>query len=197
MKPAGALIALIFSPAIFASEIISSNNIEILAVDGKEIKTNFFSSSKIQVTDGEHQVVARYSRNFNKDGLVESKPYIFTVNVQGDTSLKMNKFSTPSHAKSAINKGLTWSYKNDQGEVKVQHADQLKGDGFMPYSDIEALVATYNQQHAIQPSSTTTSAKPTNNTSSVSDNPIIEQYKLASKAQRKAFKIWLIDNETK
>lgn len=202
MKKVGMLVALAISPVIYAGEILTQQDVEVMAVNGKEVKSSFFSDHKIEVEDGKHQVVVRYSKNFKNDSLVESRPYIFEIDVQGDTTISTDRFTRKSQAQSNIKKGLTWSIENKQGTQTISHAEQLQGKGFMPYSNIESLIASYNQQNNIS-IATTEVATPTNSEKSTAlpetsnTNPIIEQYKLASKEQRKAFKIWLIDNETK
>lgn len=194
MKITGFILALAISPLAFSSQIMVSKNIEVLAVNGVETETSFLGSNKIEVDDGKQQIVVRYSRTFGKEDLIESKPYIFNIDVDGDTKLNVDKFNSKSHAKSKINKDLTWHVTNANKDYKITGADQLIGNGFMPYSDIEELITEYNQKNNIS----TLEAKPSkaNVSTTKNGNVLIEQYKVSTKAQKKQFKMWLIENET-
>ncbi|WP_166738786.1 DUF2057 domain-containing protein [Psychromonas algarum] len=193
MKVTGLFLALVVSPFAFSGEIIPSNNIEILAINGVKAQSSFFGSKDIEVEDGPQQVVVKYIDSFGNEDFIESRPYIFTINIDGKTSIRTEKFNNLSQATKQIDNGLKWYVKNQKGEFQVEKAEQLKGKGFMPYSDIEAIVAEYNKNNI-------TVADIKNNSHKVpakNSNALIEQYKISNKAQRKEFKMWLIENETK
>ena len=189
MKFAGLFLTLAISPFAFSGEIVTSNNIEVLAINGAKIKGTFFGDDTLKVADGQQQVVVRYSHNFRDERLLESRPYILTVDVNGKTEITTNKLYSYSQATQKINIGLDWFVENEKKQYKVEGAEQLKGDGFVPYADIEGLVNDYNQENNIQVTS--------NSVKKITTNSLIEQYKAADIEQKKQFKMWLINNETK
>lgn len=185
------ILALAVSPLTYSGEITVDSEIDVLAVNGLETKTSIFGNNKIEVNDGTQQIVVKYSRTFGNEDLVESKPYIFNIEVNGPTHIKTEKITSKSHASRKINKDLSWYVTNSQKEYVIKNADKLTGKGFMPYSDLEGLIADYNQDNNINQS-----AKMTTPINTKGKNMLIEQYKVATKAQKKQFKMWLIENET-
>lgn len=196
MKALGFIFAITFSPLVWSGEIVSTKNIEILAVNGSETTGGFFSNDKIEVEDGSHQVVVKFIDSFGNNDLIQSRPYIFSIEVKGKTTLKTDRLNSKSHALSKIDNGLIWYVSNDGGEYTVKETTQLKGKGFMPYSDIEGLIAEYNQTNNNPTAAVTVAVVADNTNTPPTINMIIEQYKVATKEQKKEFKIWLIDNET-
>lgn len=194
MKTLGFILAIAVSPFALSGEIVANKGIEILAVDGVKIPGGLFSSDEVEVDDGSHQIVAKYMNTFEKNELVESRPYIFTIEVKGQTQLNTNKFNTQSQAAAKIDNGLDWFVINKDGEYTVKETAQLTGKGFMPYSDIEGLIAEYNQANKIMPTGMAATAY--DNTSS-EINLIVEQYKAATKEQKKQFNLWFIENLNK
>lgn len=189
MKFTGLFLTLAISPFAFSGEIVTSNNVELMALNGSEIKGAFFGDNSAKVEDGLQQIVVRYSNNFRDERLLESRPYILTIDVKGKTEVGTNKLNSYSQASQKVNAGLDWFVKNDQTEYKVKEVEQLKGDGFIPYGDIEALVNAYNQKNNIQVAS--------GSVKKITTNSLIEQYKAADLEQKKQFKMWLINSETK
>jgi len=189
MKFTGLFLTLAISPFAFSGEIVTSNDVEVTALNGAKIKGAFFGEDTIKAKDGLHQIVVRYSNNFRDGRLLESRPYIFTIDVNGKTEISTNKLHSSSQASQKISSGLDWFIKNEKKEYKVKGAEQLQGDGFIPYSDIEGLVNTYNQKNNIQVTS--------DSVKKITTNSLIEQYKSANLEQKKKFKMWLINNETK
>ncbi len=189
MKFAGLFLTLAISPFAFSGEIVTSNDVEVLALNGAKVKGTFFGDDTLKVADGQQQVVVRYSNNFRDERLLESRPYILTIDVDGKTEITTNKLYSFSQATQKINVGLDWFVGNQQREYQVESPEQLKGDGFIPYADIEGLVSDYNQKNNIEVTS--------NSVKKVTTNSLIEQYKAADIEQKKQFKMWLINNETK
>ena len=189
MKFTGLFLTLAISPFAFSGEIVTSNDVEVMALNGTKIKSAFLGEETIKVKDGLQQIVVRYSYNFRDGRLIESRPYIFTIDVNGKTEIRTNKLHSSSQASQKINVGLDWFVTNENTKYKVKKAEQLQGDGFIPYSDIEGLVNTYNQKNNLQVSS--------NSVKKITTNGLIEQYKAANLEQKKQFKMWLINNETK
>lgn len=189
MKFSGLLLTLAISPLAFSGEIITGNDIQVLALNGNKVKSAFVGSQKLEAKDGKQQLAVRYSGSINNDRLMESRPYLLTIDVDGKTTISTDKFYSKVHAEQLMKAGLTWYVTNDQGKYTVEKATELKGEGFLPYSDIEGLIAESNQQNNIDLTS--------GSVKKVTTNSLIEEYKAANVEQKKQFKIWLINNETK
>ena len=190
MKIPALLLTIAVAPFAHSGEIITNNNIEVLAINGTEVTSSIFTAQKLEVEDGQQQLVLKYTKTFNKSDLVESRPYIVEVEIKGKTTLNTDKINSKAVAINKMNKGLTWHVSNDDGQYTIKKTEQLIGKGFMPYSDIEGLVENYNKKNNSQ------RLIVNNQEGQSTENLIIEQYKLATKKQKKQFKIWLIDNET-
>ncbi|MDA7745741.1 DUF2057 domain-containing protein [Psychromonas sp.] len=180
------ILALTVSPFTMSSELIPNDDVTILAVNGVKIKTSFFGKNKIEVEDGEHQIVAKYINSFGNQDFIDSAPYIFNVNVSGNTTISTNKITNERQADEQIANGLSWFIINNEGEYKVNQSSQLIGNGIMPFSDIEKLIEEYNKQNVITKEDT-----PSSTTS------LIAHYQRATTEEKKQFKMWLIENETK
>jgi len=189
MRIAGLILSLAISPFAFSGEIVTNNDLELMAVDGTKVKSSFLSDAKLEVKDGTHQVVVRYSNAFQDERLLESRPYIFNIKVNGKTTISTVKLYNYVQAKQKISTHLDWFVKNDAGKYQVESSEQLHGEGFAPYADIEGLIAKYNQKNNLQVTEGTVTKVATNN--------LIEQYKTATPEQKKQFKIWLINNDIK
>lgn len=189
MRITGLILSLAISPFAFSGEIVTTNGLELLAVNGAKVESSFFTDKKMEVKDGTHQVVVRYSNSFRDENLLESRPYIFNVTVDGNTTISTNKLLSYAHAKQKISTSLDWFVDNDAGNYQVKEAEQLHGEGFAPYADIEGLVAKYNQENNLQVTESSVTK--------ITTNSLIEQYKAADAEQKKQFKIWLINNDIK
>lgn len=189
MKFSGLLLTLVFSPLAFSGQIITDNSIQILALNGVKIETSFIGSDKLEVKDGKQQLAVRYSTSFNNERKIESRPYLLTIDVAGKTTISTDKFYSQVHASHKIKTGLSWYVTNNKGEYAVENSVELEGKGFLPYSDIEALISESNQKNNIEIAS--------GSVKKVTTNSLIEEYKAANVEQKKQFKIWLINNETK
>ena len=189
MKFTGLFLTLAISPFAFSGEIVASKDIQVLALNGAKVSSSFLSVKNIKAEDGNQQVVVKYSTNFRDGGLLESRPYILTVDVQGKTEITTNKLYSYAQASQKLRTGLEWFVENEKEQYQVKTAEQLKGDGFIPYSDIEGLVNTYNNDNDIEVTS--------NSVKKITTNSLIQQYKAADIEQKKQFKMWLINSETK
>ncbi|MFT6985818.1 MAG: hypothetical protein ACJAT7_001638 [Psychromonas sp.] len=185
-------VSLILPSLCNAAILTGVNGVEILAVDGQKIESTFFTSKAPEVSPGDHQVVVRYANSFGKSEIMESKPHIFTVNIEGNSEITVENINSQSQAEHAIRKGFTWIVKYNNGQTKkIIASDTLSGEGYLPYRDIEKLIDTYNQEQGISMASSTVTA------GQGRAEKLIELYNLASKEERKAFRIWLLEQDLK
>ena len=206
MKIFTLILSLIFIPFTYAGTLSSNNGLEILAVNGIKLKSKTFADKTIDLEDGKHQVAIQYSGIFDKhNGSVDSKVHIFMVETHGDTTISVKKFRRATQAENAIKAGLVFLIKSDNDTVEIKGSDTIDGEGFMPYSEIEGLVATYNQQNHIAIAAVAGTVVATSNiemtkaieSGTTSSDDLIKLYNSADKAQRKAFRVWLIEQDMK
>lgn len=190
MKIAGLFLTLAtISPFVFSGEIVTPNDVKVLAVNGVKVNNTLVGENVINVADGKQQVVVRYSNSFRNERLIESRPYIMTIDVAGKTTISTESITSHSQAEQKMRSSIEWYIKNDQTKYTVKDAEELRGDGFIPYADIEALISEYNGENNLQVTGSSVTK--------ITTNSLIEQYKAADVEQKKQFKMWLINSETK
>ena len=149
LKPILAALALSISSLSIAGQISGSSNITFLAFDGQKVK----KSTKLQVNDTQpHQVVVEISSIYESgsdSAFFESQPLVIRFNGSQEdikiiapnlrTSRDVEKFKTSPTVKVQTTSGKSL-------EAKL---DYLKGEGFMPNSNISENLATYNSEDNI------------------------------------------------
>jgi len=191
MKITGLLLSLAISPVAFAGQIVTDDGVSLLAVNGVEVESSSLSNNGFDVKDGKQQIAVRFRKKLdNRDNrFTESRPYLLNVNVNGKTTISTDKLYSTEQANQQIRSGLNWYVANDSGQYQIENSIELQGKGLFPYSDIEALIAETNRDNNVDVSSGTVKK--------VSTNSLIEEYRAATVEQKKQFKIWLINNETR
>lgn len=206
MKKVTSILALLLVSNSYALELEGINGVEIMAINGKEVKSSFFSKNDNEIEPGQHQIVVRYRTQFNNDEIIESRPSIFTLDLQKDTQISVNRMNSQRLAEKAMKAGLTWQIVNEDKQYEIDNSDMLSGDGFMPYSDIEKLIVNYNQDNNIKLAGTAVTATAVTTTAAVSTqstatteggNSLITLYEQSSKEQQKAFRLWLLEQDMK
>ena len=159
---------LFISSASQAAILSVGDGLRILAIDGQVITEK--NTLPVEIEKGKRQLVIRYNTSLkennsvfsnsyrnsnNKREIVSSSPYIFFVNINQDTQISVQKFSSAFQAKSAIQRGLVFIIENEQEQKQKQklidNADKLKGNGVNPFSpvNLKPLIDSYNQAHDI------------------------------------------------
>ena len=187
MKKMTALIALLLVQNSYALELTGINGVEILAINGKEVKSNFLSKSNYEIEAGKHQIVVRYKNQFKNDEQIESRAAIFTLDLKQDTKISVEKINNQRQAEKKIRAGLTWQVISEDTQYEIKDSDTLKGKGFMPYSNIEKLIVTYNEQQNISLAKSTPQV--------TDENALMTLYQQSSKEQKKAFRLWLLEKD--
>ncbi|PWI33913.1 DUF2057 domain-containing protein [Vibrio albus] len=183
-------------------------SVDFLALNGVEQDSKDVLAS---LKPGRQQVIIRYSeelRDGSTNELYVSKPLVLNLDVKADSdeySLDHKNFRTYKAAEAAFdNNKAGWTLEHN-GISEVVYPEELLADGFMPYANIEKAIRAHNKEKGI----VLTSSGATNVTEavvSVSDSGEVEitgdpvtQLKLwytkASKDERKAFRIWMIDQD--
>ena len=91
-----ALAAAFFAVPVWAATLTVSDNIDVEVLDGHKYRAegSLFGSSKtrIDLNDGDHQLVVRLSGNLSSSGdaeLYKTGYYVITMNTKGDAELKL------------------------------------------------------------------------------------------------------------
>jgi len=229
MKKVTTILALLLAQNSYALQLEGMNGVEILAINGTKVESSLFSNQAAPEVDaGYHQVVLRYSKEFDEENrTAESSPVIFNIDLQQDTVISVANYNTLNKAENAIDKGLVWQAKSAGNQYVITDAVTLKDSGFLPFRDIEAVIAAYNKKNNItiatpiknaetivgtttpQPSvvgiTATTAAVTAASATKASDLKTdqctgldqIALYQQSTPAQKKAFRLWLLEQDLK
>ncbi|USH03335.1 DUF2057 domain-containing protein [Grimontia kaedaensis] len=201
---------LVFTSVVAATEIEIGTDLQAYVLNGKEVDAS--SGDRLNLVDGSNQLVVRYKSILN-DGsntkFFESKPYVFQfTNMGQDLSISIERFRKHIQAEKAFKKGTAEWFIKDSTDKKVAFQfDELPGNsGFLPYGDLPKALATYNKKNGIYFEGQEIKDLNEEVVVAVSETGKVEltgdalaQLKLwytkASKEERKAFRIWVIDQE--
>lgn len=205
------LLVALFSVTTQAATLVVADNIQLLAVDGKEVISQGWSSvDKVELSTGQHQVVVRFNgdvKRGSKSTIYTTRPYLFEIDLaDADAEITLPRLTTESQAIAFFERGATWQLALDNGMVKPLVGVELQGDGFAAYSDIEALVAAYNSANGIVVEKGNAidlqqvAVNVDNKTGKVEiTGDALTQLKMwytkASKEDKKAFKIWMAEKD--
>jgi uncharacterized protein YccT (UPF0319 family) len=202
MKKIFTILALIFMHNSYALELQGANGVEILAIDGKKLSSSLFKRDEVpNITPGEHQIVVRFSNTYYNDQLVQSRPAIFNIDLQQDTKISVSGMTTDAKAERAIRKGIVWEVISEDNQYSIKDSDILRDNGFMPYRDIEAVIEKYNQKNNISKPVAVASVAEVDTkisaTTAEASVPLITLYQQASREEKKAFRLWLLEQDMK
>jgi hypothetical protein len=157
------LTAFLFSATCQGAILSVGDGLRLHAIDGQIITKKYRFS--VDIKTGKRQLVISYDKTLSKNNRpltnsyrsshrrsnVTSSPYIFFVDINQDTQIGVQRFSTAFQARSAIQRGLVFIVKNKQDSNLIDNADELQGNGMSPFSsaNLKPLIDTYNQAHGI------------------------------------------------
>jgi len=197
-------LSLVLIPISHAATLKGVNGVELLAIDGQKISSGMLNSKDLNVTNGEHQVVVQFAKRINQQNMVYSRPTIFSIDVVGDTEIKVRNFRDVNQAESAVRKGLVWLVNNDKETIKVTDGEELFEEGFQIKPDIEKLIAKYNQTNGImEPALVDSNKVQIEENTFKGENmhnktqQLITIYQKSSLEEKKAFRMWLLEQDIK
>ncbi|WP_325892073.1 YccT family protein [Grimontia sp. NTOU-MAR1] len=198
------------SSVVVATEIEIGTDLQAYVLNGKEVDAD--SGDRLNLVDGGNQLVVRY-KSILSDGsntkFFESKPYVFQFTNTGKSlSISIERFRKYIKAEKAFEKGnVEWSIEDANGKDIPFQLDELPGNsGFLPYADLSKAVAMYNKKNGIYFEGQEIKDLNEEVVVAVSETGKVEltgdalaQLKLwytkASREERKAFRIWVINQE--
>ncbi|MEC6880904.1 DUF2057 domain-containing protein [Photobacterium piscicola] len=205
------LLVALFSVTAQAATLTVADKVKLLAVDGKEVKSQGWSEvDSVELTDGKHQVVVRFDgdvKRGSKTTIYTTRPYLFDIDLADQNAeITLPRLTTESQAKAFFERGATWQLALENGVTKPLVGVELQGDGFAAYSDIDAVITAYNRDNGIVMEQGNAvdlqqiSVNVDNETGKVeiTGDALIQLkmwYTKASKEDKKAFKIWMAEKD--
>lgn len=142
--------------AIQAATLGADSRIELMAFDGKEIKKQDLVKGKLEnISAGQHQLVYRFYSSMKEGSstrVLSTTPNVSLIDFKVDDKLSITlpRFSAYAQAQAYFRRGAEWKLEDAQGNERKLSYEELPGQGFMPYSDIEKPLAVYNMGKANQ-----------------------------------------------
>ncbi|MEC6795878.1 DUF2057 domain-containing protein [Photobacterium sp. S4TG1] len=205
------LLVALFSVTAQAATLTVADKVKLLAVDGKEVKSQGWSEvDSVELTDGKHQVVVRFDgdvKRGSKTTIYTTRPYLFDIDLAGkNAEIVLPRLTTESQAKAFFERGATWQLALENGVVKPLVGVELQGEGFAAYSDIEAVIAAYNrdngivieQGNAVDLQQVSVNVDNKTGKVEITGDALIQLkmwYTKATKEDKKAFKIWMAEKD--
>ncbi|ENM5924731.1 DUF2057 family protein [Vibrio mimicus] len=200
MKPMprlSCLLALCFAASASAKVTIDiPDTIDLLVVNGSSPKLSggfFDATKKLELDDGEQQIVFRYSPYFSQGSdriIIDSDVIIATFDAANqDFTFDMPKYRDAPQATKAIKK-MEWQLVDQQGKAVEMRQDRLIKEGMQLGRNFEFETAEYNRKGGIAAL-----------TSSIATQPLTQQEasNAAASAAEEMLHFWYnkADEETK
>ncbi|EKO3481979.1 DUF2057 family protein [Vibrio fluvialis] len=175
IKPLSCFLAIVFSASAAATVTLDvPDTIDLLVVNGGKPNTSggfFASSKKVEMEDGQQQIVFRYHPYFTQGNDrvgVESDVVIAKFNAADQSiSFDMPEFRNAADAERSI-KSMEWTLRDQQGTAIEMKQDRLIKEGMQIGRDYKQETLEYNMTGG--PAAITTQyVKPTSANGSTSD----------------------------
>ncbi|EKO3411451.1 DUF2057 family protein [Vibrio fluvialis] len=175
IKPLSCFLAIVFSTSAAATVTLDvPDTIDLLVVNGGKPNTSggfFASSKKVEMEDGQQQIVFRYHPYFTQGNDrvgVESDVVIAKFNAADQSiSFDMPEFRNAADAERSI-KSMEWTLRDQQGTAIEMKQDRLIKEGMQIGRDYKQETLEYNMTGG--PAAITTQyVKPTSANGSTSD----------------------------
>jgi len=130
-------------------------------------------------------------------------PVIFNLELQKDTQISVPRYNQLYKAERAIKKGLVFQISDDEKQYEISNAPALTDQGFSIFSDVEDLIETYNKKNNITIAVEEDENRPpatvvgTISPDASSIEAHIRLYQQSTQAQKKAFRLWLLEQDMK
>lgn len=170
MKPMqylSCLLALCFAASASAKVTMNiPDTIDLLVVNGGSPKMSggfFDATKKLELEDGEQQIVFRYSPYFSQGNdriIIESDVVIATFNAANqELTFDMPKYRDAPQATKAI-KNMQWQLIDQQGKAVNLRQDRLVKEGLQIGRNFEFETAEYNKKGGIAALTASVAAQP-------------------------------------
>lgn len=192
MKNMFAIILACLSFNTFATTLTVDSGIEVLSLNGKEIK----EGDSLELVAGQNQIVAEYAGRLVTKGKTEyisTVPYIMTFQTTSENDIELAlKQSNFSDVEAAAESKSDIFVLNGVDEAAVKQEVLPATGNFMPYSNIPQLVANYNAENGI-PFGIVEYKEKVKIESKESLNKLKYWYQQATPEERVEFKTWMAD----
>lgn len=208
------LFGLVFSSAVSSAELIPGKDIRLLLLNEEETESMV---EPVELKDGFTQIAVRVTTKTGKGSnkhVFDSAPFIMTFEANGnDIKIVAPKFNDYELANRHFKGVPDMKLVDLNGEVDYTYQKLEGKGGFMPYQDLQELLVAHNEKNSIffGTEAEITAKAQLAETSTISDVVNVEQntarnsssnleqlkawYLKSSKADRKEFRKWMIDQE--
>ncbi|MGD8111084.1 YccT family protein [Vibrio sp. TRT 17S01] len=184
-----------FPLLVSANQINATRGVEILVVNGVEVN----GKDTYNINNGFNQLVVQMSQrlsNGSKREQFTSKPYVISFSTSDNITIKVPNVVSYIDAENKFRQGPDWRVSSNGISINYKTALLPGDEGFMPYSDLEALVSKYNNEHNIVlAADNDTLAGELEKAKLEKSQEVVKQlklwYKKASKDEKKQFVEWL------
>ncbi|MGL4828138.1 MAG: DUF2057 family protein, partial [Vibrio sp.] len=167
MQRLSCLLALCFAASASAKVTMNiPDTIDLLVVNGGSPKMSggfFDATKKLELEDGEQQIVFRYSPYFSQGNdriIIESDVVIATFNAANqELTFDMPKYRDAPQATKAI-KNMQWQLIDQQGKAVNLSQDRLVKEGLQIGRNFEFETAEYNKKGGIAALTASVAAQP-------------------------------------
>ncbi|EEW08161.1 UPF0319 protein [Vibrio mimicus VM603] len=167
MQRLSCLLALCFAASASAKVTIDiPDTIDLLVVNGSSPKLSggfFDATKKLELDDGEQQIVFRYSPYFSQGSdriIIDSDVIIATFDAANqDFTFDMPKYRDAPQATKAIKK-MEWQLVDQQGKAIKMRQDRLIKEGMQLGRNFEFETAEYNRKGGIAALTSSIAAQP-------------------------------------
>ncbi|MEF2485459.1 DUF2057 family protein [Vibrio mimicus] len=169
MQRLSCLLALCFAASASAKVTIDiPDTIDLLVVNGSSPKLSggfFDATKKLELDDGEQQIVFRYSPYFSQGSdriIIDSDVIITTFDAANqDFTFEMPKYRDAPQATKAIKK-MEWQLVDQQGKAVEMRQDRLIKEGMQLGRNFEFETAEYNRKGGIAALTSSIATQPLN-----------------------------------
>ncbi|WP_157617610.1 DUF2057 domain-containing protein [Vibrio mexicanus] len=185
----------VISLGSMANQLTVERGVEVLVVNGLKVG----EEKAYQINQGFNQVVVRMSKRLTKGSSREyftSKPFVIDFDTTKDAVINHPQVINYSDAEKKFRHSPKWIVKSD-GKLLVHNSALLPGrEGFMPYAQIEDIIAEYNYaQNIVLSADSETPAGKLKLAEKAKHEETVEQLKLwysrADEEQRAEFQHWM------
>ncbi|ENM5725849.1 DUF2057 family protein [Vibrio mimicus] len=204
MQRLSCLLALCFAASASAKVTIDiPDTIDLLVVNGSSPKLSggfFDATKKLELDDGEQQIVFRYSPYFSQGSdriIIDSDVIIATFDAANqDFTFDMPKYRDAPQATKAIKK-MEWQLVDQQGKAVEMRQDRLIKEGMQLGRNFEFETAEYNRKGGIAALTSSIATQPltqqeaSNATASAAEEMLHFWYNKADEETKARFKAFV------
>lgn len=188
------LLALLLVGNAYAAELIPETHVRLLVVNGAETSS---STNPVEIEPGLNQIAVKVYKTFGRGSnkkVFESDPFLLMFNAPAqDVSILPPDLNSYDQAQRHFKSRPEVKLISDKTELSYEYAKIEGKKGFLPYGDLEGIIADYNMKNGILIGDAEVSSQEKQSNHFV---PSLEQlkswYPNMAESEREAFKVWVV-----